>query len=150
MAGIGFYCTIVPVSFSTSTKTLIQVVAATNQRALIFEWDISFNGTSNTATPIEVDVVRQTSAGTSSALTLVKRNNSDQETLQTTGLQTFTAEPTDGGVIPNNDQIHPQTGQTLQTPFAREIAVQGGTRLGMRVVTPGAGASASARFGGDE
>lgn len=147
MADIGFYHQVLPTAFVTSTKTLGQILAASNQRVVVNEWDVSFNGTSNTATPIEVDVVRQTSAGTSSAGTLHKRFPGDPETLNTTCLITFTAEPTDAGDVPLSEQVHPQTGYTWQAPFGAELRVQGGARLGIRVVTPGAAASASVRAG---
>jgi hypothetical protein len=150
MAGVGIFAQVLPVAFSTVTKTLVQFVPPANQRIVVNEWDVSFNGTSNTATPIEVDIVRQTSAGTSSALTIRKRNTSDSETVQSSALQTFTAEPTDGGDVPLSEQVHPQTGYTWQPGYGREVSIPGGGRLGLRLVTPGAGANATARLAGEE
>ena len=149
MAGLGFAAQTASIATGTSLKTLAQVVAATNTRAKVREWSISFDGTSNTATPILVEVVRQTSAGTMSSLTLRKQNTSDSETLQTTGLHTATAEPTDGGDVPFAELVHPQTGYTWQSPFGGEWIVPGGGRLGLRV-TAAAGVNARVRLIGEE
>ena len=149
MAGLLFYGQTAQITTGTAVKTLLQIVAATNVRVKVAEFSISFNGTSNTATPIFVEIVRQTSAGTMTSLTLRKNNTNDDETLQTTAQHTATVEPTDGGDVPFSETVHPQTGYTWQSPFAREYIVPGGTRLGLRV-TAAASVSALARFGAEE
>ena len=130
---------------TTSTKTLAQVVAATNQRVKVKEISISFQGTNVTAAPIEVDILRQTTAGTMSANTPSKVNSSDSETLQTTAQENATAEPTAGAVL-YTEFVHPQTGFLWQAPFGGEFIVPGGTRLGVRVVTPGASVNFACRM----
>lgn len=145
MAGVLVSAVSPLISFSTSTVTLIQVVAPTNQRLVISEISVSFDGVSNTAKPIQVDVLRQSTAGTMSSLTPVKVNSSDSETLQTTAQHTATAEPTAGNIL-MTENVHPQTGYTWQAPFGKELIVPGGGRLGVRLVTPGAGADAVARI----
>jgi hypothetical protein len=129
---------------------MLQIVAAAQVRALINEISISFDGVTNSATPILCDMMRQTSAGTSSALAIRKTNNGDQETLQTSCIYNFTAEPTDDALTPLwAELIHPQTGLTWQAPYGQEIAVQGGTRLGLRVTAP-AGVNCVMRMKGQE
>ncbi len=145
MAGVLFHGNSTPVLSTTSAKSLIQLVAATNVRCKILEWSVSFAGTSNTATPIQVDIVRQTDAGSSVALTLVKDNESDGETLQTTGLQTITAEPTTGSTV-MTEEVHPQTGYTWQAPFGREIIIKGGNRAALRVTAAASVIAASRIF----
>lgn len=113
------------------------------------EWSVSFEGTSNTATPIRVDVLRQTGAGTMTALTLRKRNTNDDETLQTTAQHTATVEPTDGGDVPYTELVHPQTGFSWMAPFGAEYIVPGGGRVGLRV-TAAASVNSAARIGGEE
>lgn len=149
MAGVGVAAVTPSISFSTSTTTLIQIVAPTNQRLVVNELSVSFDGVSNTAKPIQVDVLRQSSAGTMSSLTPVKRNSSDSETIQSTAQHTSTGEPTAGNIL-MSEQVHPQTGYTWQAPFGKEIIVPGGGRLGIRLVTPGAGADAFARINYEE
>lgn len=148
MSGVRFKAVTAAVATGTSAKTIVQVVAASNHGVMIDEWSVSFAGTSNTATPIKVDICRQSDAGTSSALTPVKDPDDTDETLQTTARHTATAEPTTGDVI-MTEYVHPQTGYTWQAPFGRAIKVGGGDRLGIRV-TAAADVNCIARFSGEE
>jgi hypothetical protein len=148
MAGNRFKATKAAITTGTSKITLIQVIAASNHKVLIDEISISFNGTSNTAAPILVEIARQSTAGTMSSLTGVKDPDDWDETLQTTFQHTATAEPTESAVI-MSEYVHPQTGYTWQAPFGRAIAVGGGDRLGV-AVTAGASVSASVRVAGEE
>lgn len=140
---------------NSAIKTLLQILAPANQRVKCNEWDVSFNGTSNTAAPILTEIVRQTSNGTGlNTFALVKVNNSDQETLQSTGYYgtlttTNSAEPTDGSVVPFAEFIHPQQGYQWRATVGKELHAQGGTRLGLRV-TAGASINVSARMGLEE
>ncbi len=148
MAGLGFSAVTAQINSTTSALTLLQVVAASNHRVLIKELSVSFEGVNNAHAPIQVDVLRQTTAGTMSSLTIVKANNGDDETLQTTAQHTATAEPTAGDVL-MRELVHPQTGYTWQAPFGGEIVVPGGTRLGIRVTAANA-VDAVARVRGEE
>lgn len=148
MAGNRFKAVTGQITTGTSAKTLLQIVAATNQKVLIDEISISFNGVSNTAEPIKVDVLRQTTAGTMSALTMVKDPDDWAETMQTTAQHTSTSEPTAGDVL-MSEHVHPQQGWTWQAPFGRAIAIGGGDRLGIRV-TAAASVSAIVRAAGEE
>lgn len=132
MSGVMFEAVTAEIATGTSAKTLLQVVAASNHRILIKELSISFDGTNNAHAPIQVRVLRQTSAGTMSALTVVKGNDSDDETLQTTAQHTSTSEPTSGDVLATYF-VHPQTGFLWQAPFGRKIVVKGGGRIGVEV-----------------
>ncbi len=84
---------------ASATETLVQVVAATNHQVKIKKWEVSFAGVTVTDEPIEVQLTRQSSAGTSSALTPVKWHDSDGDTIDATGRQDFTAEPTTGDIL---------------------------------------------------
>lgn len=148
MAGVAFAAVTAEISTGTSAKTLIQVVAAANHRIKINELSVSFKGTSNSAAPIKVRVLRQTDAGTASALTPVKGNDADDETLQTTAQHTATAEPTAGDVL-RSLEVHPQSGFYWQAPFGGEIIVKGGGRVGIEV-TAGADVNAIAQIIGEE
>lgn len=119
-----------------ATKTIAQVVAPANQKLLVHEIKISFKGTVRN-TPILVEILRQTTAGTMSALTLFKENSVDPETVQATALVNATAEPTAGPVLdscyvsPDADRYH------WVAPFGRQYQVNGSGRLGVRVTNPG-------------
>lgn len=149
MAGVGLILQTAKVPTGTSTKTIAQLAAAAQQRVLLDEISISFDGVSNSAVPILCELVRQTSAGTMSAQTLRKLNTSDTETLQTTGQVNATAEPTDGGDVPWSELVHPQTGYTWQAPFGKEYVIPGGGRMGLRV-TAAAGVNCVVRLKGTE
>lgn len=148
MSGVEFRAETAAIITGTAVKTLLQVVAAANHRVKIHEMSVSFNGTSNTDAPILVEVLTQSTAGTMSALTLVKGNSSDDETLQTTGLHTATVEPTAGSVL-KAEYVHPQTGFLWQALYGKEQIIPGGTRLGIRV-TATVSVNAVARMEGEE
>lgn len=145
MAGLRFRQCPAAITTGTSIKTLIQLLAATNQCVKVGELSVSFNGTSNTATPIYCETVKQTSAGTiTNTTTLVKEDASRAETIQTTGKDTATAEPTDSGAVTIAEYVHPQTGFLWQAPYAQEQFIIGAGRLGLRV-TAAASVSAGVR-----
>lgn len=148
MSGVRFKATTGEISTGTTARTLLQIVAASNHGVLIDEISISFKGTSNTATPVRVRVLRQTSAGTMSALTPVKDPPDADETLQVTAQHSATAEPTAGDVL-MTELVHPQTGYTWQAPFGRSIKIVGGQRLGIEVLA-GADVNAVVRVAGEE
>lgn len=143
MAGVRVAAVTAEISTGTSIKTLIQIVAAANHRVLVKEISVSFKGTSNTAAPILVRVLKQTTAGTMSALTPVLIDDNADETVQTTAQHTATAEPT-ASSVKMTEEIHPQTGLIWQAPFGGELVIPGGQRLGIDV-TAGADVSAIAR-----
>ena len=148
MAGIKAVAQTAEVSTGTSKKTILQLVAAANHRVLVKELSISFDGTSNTAAPILVEIARQSTAGTMTSLTPAKVDLDGDETLQTTAQHTATAEPTETDVL-MAENVHPQGGYTWQAPFAGEIVINGGDRLGL-AVTAGASVNAVARLGFEE
>jgi len=149
MSGVGFRIVSDEIATGTSDKTLVQVVAASNHALLINAISISFKGTSNTAAPIEVQIVRQTTAGTMSSLTPVKNPDDSAETLQVTAQHTATSEPTSTDVLAR-ELVHPQTGHTFPLKALNEaIKVGGGDRLGV-LVNAGADVNAVVTIDGEE
>lgn len=148
MSGVRFKATKSGVATGTVAKTIIQIVAAANHGVIIDEVSISFQGTSNSASPIRVRVLRQTTAGTMSALTPVKDPDDADETLQTTAQHTATAEPTAGDVL-LEEYVHPQAGYTWQAPFGRAIKIGGGDRLGIETLAA-ADVNCTTRVSGEE
>jgi len=132
MAGLLVVAQTDEVATATTQKTMVQIIAPANQRLLVHEISISFDGTSNTAEPIRVQVVRQTSAGTATTLTLVKWNDDDTETIQTTATNNATVEPTSTDVV-MQEQVHPQGGFNWQAQYGKAIVVPGGGRLAIAV-----------------
>lgn len=149
MAGVKWAATTPEVALVAATaKTILQVVAPTNQRLLVNRYGIFFDGVSTTAEPVQVRILRQTTAGTSSANTPVKRNNSDAETLQVTARDTFTVEPTNSDVY-DVFEVHPQQGIDVILPLGQEIPVKGGDRLGIECTAP-AIVNVRCKFWGEE
>ena len=132
-------------SSAATARTVLQLVAASNHRVKVPEWGVSFDGASNTAVPVLVELVRQSSAGSGSgAITLSKADESTDETLQTTSIDGCTSEPT-GTEVVHAELVHPQAGYTWQSQFGGELLIKGGTRLGIRCTAP-AGVNVKARF----
>ncbi len=137
MAGIYLHATSGEVAIANG-KTILQVVAAANDRIRISGWGISIKGTSATDVPVLVQLLRQTTAGTMSAgsagTNISKKNNSDTETVQTTVQINATAEPTPGDII-ESFELHPQTGTYKFFPSQQEVIVPNGGRLGVKVTS---------------
>lgn len=119
---------------AATAKTVIQAVAPTNQRLALRSFSVSFDGTSGAAEPVQVDLVRQTDAGTSTAATPV-REGVGSETIQTTGRKNATAEPTTTDVL-RRYNVHPQQGFERIFGYDEEILIPGGGRLGLRCTAP--------------
>jgi len=134
MSGVRFRARTEPIATGTSVKTLLQIVAATNHAVLLEEVSIAFAGVNNTHAPIRVDIIRQTTAGTmtTSASTIVKDPDDSAETLQTTRLDTATAEPAASDIL-RTELVHPQTGFSWQARYRGEVKIGGGDRVGIRV-----------------
>lgn len=150
MAGNRFKVKISPTATGTSALTLLQLIAASNHKVLVDYISIAFAGISNTAAPIQVDILKQTTAGTGSGTTnstIVKDGDWD-ETVQTTRLDTFSGEPTASDVL-YTLYVHPQGGLEITLPRGKEIQIPGGGRLGVRV-TAGASVNAIVTIGGEE
>lgn len=130
------------VATGTSIKTLLQLLAATNHAIEIIEIGIGFHGTSNTGEPILVNFMKQTTAGTMTALTLVKGDDSVADSFDTSASHTATAEPTAGDVL-RSWPVHPQTGLVWQAHDKAPIVIKQGDRGGL-TVTAGASVNADA------
>lgn len=116
---------------AATAKTIIQLVAPSNHRIKIKEISASLRGVVNTDTPGLIELLIQSTAGTMSALTLVKEDTSLSETLQSTAQHTATVEPT-AGVVQRSWSVHPQTGIMYPLPLLDEIILGGGLRIGLR------------------
>jgi hypothetical protein len=137
MAGVTCIAQTAEVALSAATaKTVLQITAMTNHRLHIKRWAVFFDGISSTAEPVQVRLLRQTTAGTMTSLTPVKLV-AGSETVQTTAQHTATAEPTAGDIL-DIAEVHPQSGYEVVVPFDQVIEVPGGTRLGIEATAPAA------------
>lgn len=148
MSGVNAVAVTGEIVTGTSTKTLVQIIAAANHRVLVDYIAVSFKGVVPTDAPILVEVLRQSTAGTMSALTPKKLNDADDETLQTTAQHTASGEPTAGDIL-FSAEVHPQGSKVWHMPMHKRLVVKGGGRLGVRV-TAGVSTSAVAEIGFEE
>lgn len=120
---------------ASAVETILQVVAGTKPVRLS-RWGISFNGTDVTDQPVRVELLRLTSAGTSSAYTPLKLDPTSEASLAA-GRTAHTAEPTAGDVLEVH-YITPAGGNLVEVysagyPDERPIVAPAG-RLGIRVL----------------
>jgi len=116
-----------------AAMTVLQMVAAADQKVELIELDFGFNGTVNTNEPVRIQVYRQTTAGTMSAATVVKANDSDGDSFRTTAQHTATVEPT------STDRLrlwrcHPQQGLIYQKHDQAPLIIGAGDRIGFVVL----------------
>ena len=130
-------CNTVKRAIAATATTLLQVVAPANQRLALKQVTIGFDGTVNTNTPVLVQLIRQTTAGTvSGSSATIKRKDDDIGTaVQTTVQDGFTAEPTYTDVV-WSELVHPQTGVIYPLPIPGELIVKGGGRIGLVCTAP--------------
>lgn len=147
MAGIVAVATAANVASGTSKKTILQLLAPTNQRLLIRRWSLFCQGISGTAEPVLVQLLRQTTAGTMTAVTEVKLD-AGSETLQGSAQHTATVEPTDSDVY-ETKFIHPQSGYEKIYPPDSKIPIPGGERVAI-AVTAGATVDVTAEIEWEE
>lgn len=122
---------------AATEETVIQLVAPANQRVVVKGFGIFFDGQTVGNEPVYIEIARQTTAGTASALTPAARDGSISETIQTSAQQDFTGEPTKGNVLESYN-IHPQSGYGAYYPFESPIIIEGGGRLGLIATAPDA------------
>jgi len=122
---------------AATVETLIQLVAAANHAFRVTEFSVGFDGTNNTHEPVEVELLRQTDAGTASSLTLVKADDSIADTLDTTAQKTFTVEPTPGDIL-GSWRVHPQTTLIIQAHDLAPIIVGAADRIALRATAANA------------
>lgn len=134
MAGVRVSVPSGEVSLTAATaKTVLSLKAAANHRALVKSLKVFFKGIVTTDTPVKIRLVRITAdSGTGSAVTEVKVNEADNETIQCVGRHTFTVEPTIGDVI-DTWEVHPQTGLVVFYPQGEELAIIGGNEFALEM-----------------
>lgn len=133
MAGVNLAFSSAEVSLVAATaKTVAMLSAAAQHRVRVTGLSIYFKDTVVTDTPVKVELVRCTTAGTFSSGTVVKKDENAGETIQTTAGFNASAEPTITDIL-EMKEIHPQTGEKFFWPFSQEVYIKGGNRLGVRM-----------------
>ena len=141
MAGLYGAFTTGAVSLTGGTaQTVIQLVAPTNQRLRITQYEFSFDGTNSANTPCQVKIERQTTAGTftntSVAPAKVNDPSADRRDAAGRARTAVTVEPTEGDVL--QWFTVPVFGGlvVIPAPPGQEDYVPGGTRFGIKLNAP--------------
>jgi hypothetical protein len=147
MAGVNISITTGATALVGATaQTVLQIIAPTNQRVRITEYEFSFDGTNSANTPAQVRIMRQTggtfstilTTGTAGAAGIAKLNDlySVAETIQTSAKTASSVEPTYGEVL--RWFTIPVFGGTVVIPCppGQEDYVPGGSKLGITMTAP--------------
>jgi hypothetical protein len=118
-------------------KTVFRVKAPTNQRAKILGYGFFFDGTSNSAQPVQIQIGRISADGTFTAATPLPNEEELTETFQTAVGLNASAEPTYSNYL-KTLTVHPQLGYEYLAPLGQEIIVKGGGMLGFVINAPAA------------
>jgi hypothetical protein len=140
MAGRNIQAVTSEIALTAATaKTAIQLVPATNIGVRLNALEITFDGISTTDPAAVCVLMRQSTAGTMSSLTLVERNTNDPGAIQMTAQHTATVEPTSSDVLHRWD-IHPQGGKTIyfNKALGNELIMYSGERYGLVITAPNA------------
>ena len=125
---------------TTAAETVLQLVSAANMKPYIVGWGVSFDGATSTAVPVLVELMHQSTAGTSAAVTNIVKLDLDNPTALGTGRKQFSAEPTTTTAIEQH-LVHPQGGNLIREyPPGREPTLGDATtdRFGIRITAPAA------------
>lgn len=122
---------------AATAETLVQVAAPSTRRLQVIKYGISFDGITADAVPVDVELLRQTTAGTASAFTPRKYEEADPAALSS-ALSSFTAEPTAGDIL-DPHQITPLGGMVdFEWAFENRIVVAASGRIGVRATAAAA------------
>ncbi len=135
MAALQGYIDIPSTSLTGGTGlTVLEIVAPTNQRVKVLAYGFYFDGTSNSAVPVQAIIARPSSAGTYTSILPNPVEGECTETFQATynykntgSEPTYTA-PSSGaaGNILKTFTVHPQLGYEYLAPLGQEDIIKGG------------------------
>lgn len=134
MAGLILTATTPEIPLSAATpKTVGQIKSLANHRLKLLKWGVSFDGISPSAEPVQVRLVRQTSAigGTPTAVTPVLNGVGSETPQSTFAYSAGGSEPTYD--TPNKTlavlEVHPQFGYEYTYPLGQEDLITGGASV---------------------
>lgn len=122
---------------SATTKTIASLTCAAGIRTALQAITLTFDGTSNTAQPVEIHLQRITTDGTGTSQAPAKKDTDVATNLQVTGKVNYTVEPTyTANSFLLSELIHPQAGAQYPLPLPGELLVPGGGIVGLWVNAP--------------
>lgn len=116
---------------AATAETVIALIGHTSVKARIVEWGVSFDGTSSSAEPVRIRVVRTTADDGTSTGATEKAWFADAPTPLCTAKHSYSAEPTKESQALAEYAVHPQAGIVIQYPLGREIELDNTTSNGV-------------------
>jgi hypothetical protein len=144
MAGLKahFSSAILTAEYSAGWKTLLQVVAPTNQRVFVTSWGVYCKGTVNSDPAIRLRLIKQSDAGTGGTSVTASKKIPASETVQTAAkCGTFSVEPTVSGEPVDEKMVHPQAGIEVPSFERDEVVLAGGDRIAIQYNNESGGTS---------
>lgn len=127
-----------PSTVNNGTQTLVQIATPASRKAWIKELACSGKDTDGTKVPIWVDLVKQTTAG-SGGTTVTPVPITDCPAALSTALERPTSEPTTTVTIRGPWYVTSVGGlYILQLALGEEVELPVNSRVGLRIITPGA------------
>ncbi|HKI18933.1 MAG TPA: hypothetical protein VKA15_13690 [Isosphaeraceae bacterium] len=130
MAGLIFEVNMPSTALTAATPTVVGFITTpANQRVRLKAYGFFFDGTTNSATPVEIKLARPTTVGTLTAGgTAIKTEPGLPETVQSTVGLAASVQPTlAANVVYKTITVHPQLGYEYIAPLGEEEQIAGGT-----------------------
>jgi hypothetical protein len=138
MAGLAFDLNIPVKALTASTPTTVAFLTApNNQRVKVLGYGFYFDGTSNSAQPVEIKLARPTAATLTAGGTAIPCDQGIGETIQSTVGLSASVEPTlTASLVCKCITVHPQLGYEYLAPLGQEEMVKGGQNFVVSVNAP--------------
>jgi hypothetical protein len=122
---------------ASTAKTVVETTTTAATTLVWVSFDVTFDGTNGSATPVKVEIVSYAGASTGTAFTLLKANGEAQNVAATsTAKINDTVEPTTP-TVRRTYFVPPTAGVTWQFPLGREVVYQPVSAIyGIRCTAP--------------
>lgn len=129
MAGLIYEVNIPSVSLTAATPTVVGFITApSNQRVKLKAYGFFFDGTTNSAAPVEIKLARPTTGTLTTGGTAVKTEPGLAETVQSVVGIAASGQPTmTASLVYKTITVHPQLGYEYIAPLGEEEQLAGGT-----------------------
>jgi len=139
MAGLAFDVNIPSKALPVSATTVGFISTPSTQRVKLLGYGFYFDGTSNSAQPIEIKLARPTAGTLTAGGTAVKCEPSVTTTIQSTVGLAASVEPTlTASLVFKTITVHPQLGYEFLAPLGQEEILEAGTNMVFSATAPAA------------